>query len=297
MRVLIIGCGYVGLPLGAELTRRGHLVFGLRRSATVEPELRAARIEPLYADITQPEDLAKLPRDFDWMVNCVSSSGGGPAEYRRIYLEGMRNIMRWLAGVPVTKFVSTSSTSVYGQNDGSIVTEESPTTPDSETAQVLLETEKLLLDAARREHFPAVVLRLAGIYGPGRGYWLKRFLDGPSVTEEDRDRILNMVHRDDVVGSIIAPLERGRAGGIYNVVDDEPARLSVLFDWLSRELKRKSPAGDETERRSSGNGGVAATRKRGATNKRVSNRKLREELGYWMKFPSFREGFAELSRR
>ena len=73
MRVLIVGCGYVGVPLGAELVRLGHEVFGLRRSPAAEGELTAAGIRPLIGDVTQPESLAKLPRDFDWVVNCVAA--------------------------------------------------------------------------------------------------------------------------------------------------------------------------------------------------------------------------------
>ena len=94
MRVLIVGCGYVGLPLGVELVRQGHEVFGLRRSVAAEAELKRAGITPLLADITQPESLKNLPRDFDWVVNCVAS--GGADNYRNIYLEGNRNLVAWL---------------------------------------------------------------------------------------------------------------------------------------------------------------------------------------------------------
>ena len=110
-------------------------------------ELKAAGIRPLIADITQPESLAKLPRDFDWVVNCVASGGGSADDYRKIYLEGNRNLISWLADSPPKKFIYTSSTSVYGQNDGSVVTEKSPAEPEEETAKVLVEAEKLLLAA------------------------------------------------------------------------------------------------------------------------------------------------------
>ena len=116
-------------------------------------ELKAAGIRPLVADITQPESLAKLPRDFDWVVNCVASGGGGADDYRKIYLEGNRNLISWLADSPPQKFVYTSSTSVYGQNDGSLVTESSPAEPAADTAKVLVETEKLLLGGARIRNF------------------------------------------------------------------------------------------------------------------------------------------------
>ena len=113
MRVLIVGCGYVGVPLGAELVRLGHEVFGLRRNPAAEAELKAAGIQPLVGDVTRPETLAKLPRDFDWVVNCVAA-GGDAENYREVYLQGTRNLIEWLAPNPPKKFVYTSSTSVYG---------------------------------------------------------------------------------------------------------------------------------------------------------------------------------------
>ena len=220
MRVLIAGCGYVGLPVGAELVRQGHEVFGLLRSTTRQAELQGVGIKPLVADITNPADLAKLPAPFDWVVNCVSSTGGGAEEYRRVYLQGARNLIEWLAAAPPQKFVYTSSTSVYGQTDGALVKETSPTEPPAETARVFVETEKVLLEAARQKKFPAVILRVAGIYGPGRGYWFKQYLKNEVRIEGKGERILNMIHRDDVAGIIIAALERGQPGEIYNAVDD-----------------------------------------------------------------------------
>ncbi len=284
MRVLIVGCGYVGLPLGAEMVRQGHEVFGLRRSQTVEAELRAAGLVPLAADITRLEELRKIPSGYDWIVNCVASSGGGVQEYRQVYLQGTRNLLAWLATAPPRKFVYTSSTSVYGQTDGSWVDENSPTEPEAETARVLLETENVLLEAARDRQFPAVVLRLAGLYGAGRGYWFKQFLQGEAKLEGDGERILNMLHRDDAIGAISAALQRGCPGEVYNAVDDEPMRQLEFFRWLSTRLNRPLPPSVPAN--------PQTARKRGATNKRISNRKLKQELGYQFKYPTFREGLA-----
>src|SRR5882724_1193431 len=206
MRVLIVGCGYVGLPLGAELVRQGHEVAGIRRRQSSEPELRAVGIIPLIADITQPEDLARIPAKYDWVVNCVSSSRGGMDEYEAVYLRGNRNLIEWLAAAPTKKYVNTTSTSVYGQTDGSIVDETSPTEPHAETAKILVAAENLLLQAARVRKFPAIILRIAGIYGPDRGYWFKQYLKGEARIEGKGERVMNMIHRDDVVGSIIAAL-------------------------------------------------------------------------------------------
>ena len=323
MRVLIVGCGYVGLPLVAELVRRGHEVSGLRRSALAEAGLKAAGVTPLHADITRPETLARLPRDFDWVVNCSASGGGGAEDYRKVYLDGNRNLLAWLADSAVKKFVYTSSTSVYAQNDGSVVTETSLVAPEADTAKVLVETEKLLLAATRPlnrppatfsptggegrdegedgsrglgrrppsspHQFPAVILRVAGIYGPGRGYAFKQFLRGEARIEGDGSRVLNMIHRDDLIGIIIAALERGEAGQIYNAADNEPVSQRKFYDWLAAQLKQPLPLQIAPD--------AEVWRKRGVTNKRVSNAKLRAALKYKFQFPDFRAGYAaEIAR-
>lgn len=288
MRALIVGCGYVGLPLGAELVRQGHEVFGMRRSDTGNADLQTAGIKPVVADITKPTDLAKLYGPFDWVVNCVSSTRG-EQDYREVYLQGTRNLLEWLASAPPTKYVYTSSTSVYGQTDGSSVKESSPTEPQSESAQVLVETEKLLLDAAREKNFPAVILRVAGIYGPGRGHLFQQYLRNEAKISGAGDRFINMIHLDDVVGSIVTALKSGRAGDIYNAVDDEAIAQVHFFRWLSETLGKEMPP-FATEAENTG-------RKRGLTNKKVQNRRLKMELGYQFKFPNFRAGYtAEIQR-
>lgn len=285
MRILIIGCGYLGLPLGAELARQGHQVWGMRRTDSSHAQLEVAGITPVIADITDLSTLLRLPNNYDWVVNCVSASGGGVEEYRRVYLEGTRHLLRWLEKAPLKKFVYTSSTSVYGQTDGSTVDESSPTEPEAETAKVLVATEQLLCEAARTG-FPVVILRLSGIYGPTRGYWFKRFLQGDAMLEGDGGRILNMIHRDDAKGAIIAALERGRSGAFYNVTDNEPTTQLALFEFLAKELKRPLPPSLPVD--------PAAASRRGTTNKRISNQRLRDELRYQFKYPTFREGMGSV---
>lgn len=287
MRALIIGLGYVGQALAAELVSQGHDVAGIRRSPLPEAgALTGCRV--LLADVTSPETLPALERPFDWVVNCVAASGGGPDQYGAVYLEGTANVLRWLERGPPQKLVYTSSTGVYGQTDGSHVTEQSRTEPATETGKILVSAERLLL-APEASIIPSVILRVAGIYGPGRGFWLRQFLKGEARIEGDGSRILNMIHRDDLVRTIIAALERGRPGEVYNVVDDEPVGQSEMFRWLSQTLGRPMPTAIPER--------VDPERRRGLTNKWVSNAKLRRELGCCLQYPTFREGFsAELNR-
>ncbi len=136
----------------------------------------------------------------------------------------------------------------------------------------------------REEAFPAVILRLAGIYGPDRGHWFKQYLKNQAAIEGKGERILNMIHRDDVVGAIIAALKLGRPGEVYNVVDNEPVSQLTYFEWLSGALGKALPPFVPED--------PGSLRKRGLTNKRVSNRKLKEELGYQFRYPTFRQGYA-----
>jgi nucleoside-diphosphate-sugar epimerase len=252
----------------------------------------------LDGDVTRPESLAKLPRDFDWVVNCVAA-GGDAENYREVYLQGTRNLVDWLgcgdeaqrrpAPNPLRKFIYTSSTSVYAQNDGSPVKESSATEPLAETSRILAETEKVLLAAAAERKFPAVILRVAGIYGPDRGHRFKQFLQDTAHMEGDGARFLNMIHRDDLTSCIIAALKSGRAGEIYNAVDDEPVSQLHFFQWLAQAVDKPLPPSVPEN--------PDAVRRRGVTNKRVSNRKLKMELGHQFKHPTFRQGYsAELLR-
>jgi nucleoside-diphosphate-sugar epimerase len=287
MRALVIGCGYVGTPLAKRLVELGHEVWGVRRNQDALAELSALGIKPFAADISEPGALDGLPAPFDWVVNLVSSDKGGPPEYRRVYVDGNRNLIEWARQHPVKKLVYTSSTSVYAQNDGSAVKESSPTEPASETSQILVEAEKLLIAAAPA--VPTVVLRVAGIYGPGRGHLFKQYLKNEAKIPGHGTRVTNMIHVDDLVEVIIAALKNGRAGETYNVVDDEPVALLHFYRWLSETLGKWMPpfAPEEQE----------PERKRAITSKKVQNRKMKVELGVQLKYPSFRQGYTAEIRR
>ena len=283
MRVLIVGCGYLGTAAGALLVRAGHKVVGLRRTNEEQDELLCAGIEPVPGDVTDPGSLDRLSGPIDAVVNTVSSSRGGADVYRAVYLEGTRILLDWLRQHPVRRYVYTSSTSVYGQTDGSTVDEDSPAEPGTETGAVLRATEELLLDAARGG-FPAVILRVAGIYGPGRGHLFRQFLEGEARLSGDGHRCMNMIHRDDAATAIVAALERGQGGRIYNCTDDESVTQRDFLAWLSDRLARPMPTPTDEE--------APTRKKRGITHKRVSNLRLRTELGWVPRYPTFREGYA-----
>jgi nucleoside-diphosphate-sugar epimerase len=267
-RILIAGCGYVGQATADLFHAAGWDVEGWTASEESAAALSAKPYLACQVDISNREQVAERTGTFDAVIHCASSRGGGVESYRQIYLNGARNLLDRFAE---TKVLLTSSTSVYAQRDGSWVTEESETKPARETGRVLLETEQLVLE--RR----GIVARLAGIYGPGRSALLSKLLAGTAIIDPENDRFVNQVHRDDIASAIFFLLTREtQRTQIYNVIDDQPMLQSDCYRWLAQRLDRPPPPiGKSTGRR-----------KRGDTNKRVSNAKLRN-LGWTLEYPTF----------
>ena len=273
-RSLIAGCGYVGQAAADLFHGRGWKVEGWTASVHSAGQHAAKPYAVRAMDITNTAGISALGEEFDVIVHCASSGGGDAEKYRRIYWEGARTL---LSVFPSARLIFTSSTSVYAQEHGVLVDETSPANPAHEKGRVLRETEELVL--ARR----GIVARLAGIYGPRRSFLLRTFLAGEAVLDRERDRVINQVHRDDIVSALflLAEREAGLEGQIYNVVDDQPILTSDAYQWLSEHLHKSLPAGK-----------IAAGRKRGDSNKRVSNKKLRA-LGWEPRFPGLAAGMTE----
>ncbi len=275
-RVLIVGCGFVGEAAADLFHAAGWEVTGWTHSAESAARLASVKPYPVSAhDITDAEQVVVAARAMpdggmlDALVDCVSSGrGGGPEAYRRVYLEGARNLG---AGWRAARFVYTGSTSVYAQVDGSVVDESSPAEPDRETGRILRETEDVVLAAPG-----GVVARLAGIYGPGRSNLLRKFLAGEAVIEGDGGRWLNQIHRDDAAAALFRLAQPDAPPGVYNVADDSPLTQLELYRSLSAEFDRPLPPHGPEDR----------NRKRGWTSKRVNNGRLRA-LGWRPHYPSF----------
>lgn len=273
-RILIAGCGYVGQAAADLFHERGWKVEGWTASVESAGKLAAKPYAVRAVDITDAAEVSALEEEFDVIVQCASSGGGDAEKYRRIYLEGARTL---LGAFPHARLIFAGSTSVYAQQHGVLVDETSPANPAHAKGRVLRETEDLVL--ARH----GIVARLAGIYGPGRSFLVRTFLAGEAVLDPERDRFINQAHRDDIVSALFLLAEGGAdlGGQIYNVVDDQPILTSEAYRWLSAHLPGALPAGR-----------AAAARKRGESNKRVSNKKLRT-LGWELRFPDFPAGMTK----
>ncbi|MEM9478844.1 MAG: NAD-dependent epimerase/dehydratase family protein [Verrucomicrobiota bacterium] len=276
MRCLVAGCGFVGEIVCQILHERGDEVIGVVRSADSARKLAGQNGFAVEAadlsDSKSIEALAGRVGAMDAVVHCASSGRGGDrkAKYQAVYVDGCRNL---LEAFPEVRLIFVSSSSVYGQKDGSEVTEESATEPDTATSRILLEAEKIAIEAG------GAVARLAGIYGPGRSFLLKRFLEGASAIDGEQEgakgRWVNQIHREDAASGIVAMLDKS-CSGVFNVADSRPMQQREIFDEFCQRFEKPLPPVKAPD----------FERPRGWSDKRVSNAKLRS-IGWQPRYASY----------
>ena len=238
---------------------------------------------------------AQLTGRWDAAVNLVSSAGGGLEGYKLSYLEGNRSIREWAGNVDVGRFIYTSATSVYPQTDGRWVSEED--VPEinhlSPSGAILRKAELEILGS---EAIPErIVARLAGIYGPGRHLYLDRMREGAASLPGDGSAWLNLIYLKDIVDVLLHMLDTPLVGPaqVFNVVDNEPARKQAIVDWLAGELAVSRIKFDPSDP------GPRASRRKvqgGLPNRRVSNARLRQLLGWEPRFPDYKSGYRDIMR-
>lgn len=276
-QILIAGCGDVGTALGLVLAARGDRVWGLRR----DPSSLPAVIHPVSADLTDPSTLRTLPAGLDAVVYAAAAGGRDDARYRAIYVDGVRNVIDALVagGQAPARLLFTSSTGVYGQTDGGWVDEAASTEPTGFSGRRVLEGEQLV----RATPWPSTVVRLGGIYGPGRTFLLRLARTGaPLPPASAAPRYTNRIHRDDAAGLLAHVLGSTELPGVLNGVDDDPAPYDEVLTWICHHAGWPPPPRD-----------AAATVAGRGGNKRVANRAL-HACGYALRYPSYREGYAAL---
>jgi nucleoside-diphosphate-sugar epimerase len=277
MKKLIIGCGYVGRRLAACWKQQGHQVFATTRRPDHAAEFTALGWKPILCDVVNS---AMRQQNVDVAVIAVGFDRSSGQTMRAVYVDGLRNVLQM---VPTTaRLIYVSSTSVYGQTSGEMVDEQAETAPQESSGQVVLDAERAL-----REVRPgAIVLRFAGIYGPGRLLREQAIRAGQPIVAAP-DRWLNLIQVDDGVRAIEAAESRAQPGQIYNIADDEPVRRIDFFTHLATQLGAPTPRFEPVPE------GQSPPHE--LTNRRISNRRMREELQVELAYPSYREGVANLT--
>lgn len=283
---MIFGCGYLGTALADHLMEQGLRVGALTRNLERAAELKAKGLsEVIVADLEHTDWRSLLRGSYESVVNCVSSAGGGIDGYRKSYVEGQKRILEWAEAQKLRRFVYTSSTSVYPQDDGMKVDEGATTEAAPPTGKILLESESLV-QAHAHLYASWYVLRLAGIYGPGRHYLLQQLRENGGVIPGRGDYHMNMIHRDDAVAAILCALAGTGPSGIYNICDNAPATKEAVLRDLASRLKMPLPTFDpqSISPRLQRRGGHMPDRV-------ISNQKARVQLGWTPLYPSYLEGY------
>lgn len=272
-KILIIGCGDIGYPAGMALQAAGHQITGLKR----QPDQLDSDFPMIRADICQVESLKNVQLDFDAVLFIVSPDNRQESAYQRLFGDGLNNVLAHFAkGDKPPKWLMVSSTSVYGQNQGEWVDENSATQPDNPCSQWLVAAEQSLW-ADNPEN---CIVRFSGIYGAGRESLLRRAASGASV-QYNPPLYTNRIHRDDCVAVLVFLIEKQLLGELahncYLATDDYPVTQWEIMNWLAEQYGYPPPvqvnsAGDT------------------AQNKRCLNTRLKS-IGYRFLYPGYRDGY------
>jgi nucleoside-diphosphate-sugar epimerase len=273
VKALIAGAGYVGTALAQRLVAQGHEVVVLRRSERPPP----AGAHAFRADLTVPAALEALP-PAELVFYTAAADERSDAAYRLAYALGLARLVERLARMrPLPqRLLFTSSTAVYGQQDGEWVDESSPTEPADFAGRRLLEGEAIVRGAP----FPGTVLRLGGIYGPGRSSLVERVRAGASAAPGYTNRI----HRDDAAAALAHLAALPQVEGTLIGVDSEPALACEVLAWLARRLELPVPPPAQ---------GATPAARAARGSKRCRNARLLA-TGFRFRYPTYREGYEAL---
>lgn len=278
--ILVFGCGYLGQRVAEKAAFSQQKVWATTRSASKADLLRAAGIEPLLADWTDQEALCGLPEVKRILVAVSYDRGGGHNRYDS-QVGGLRNLLQAIS--PAAHLCYISTTGVYHQTDGSWVDEDSPTEPSREGGKVHLMAERLLGEL--RPEAPWTILRLAGIYGPGRVPRIADVIAGRPIASPP-DGFLNLIHVDDAADAVLATWSTAQRR-LYVVADDSPVLRSEFYREIARQCNAPDPRFVEPA-------DDAPERSRAASNKRVRNQRFKNDLTPQLRFPTYREGLASI---
>lgn len=277
MAKLIFGCGYLGLRVAQRWLAGGHSVYAVTRTQQRADELAEIGIRSIVADVTQPESLVDLPAATT-VLYAVGYDRRQGQSMREVYVAGMRNV---LGALPkeTGRILYISSTGVYGDSAGEWVDEDTPCSPQREGGRACLAAEKVL--AAHPLGPSSVVLRLAGIYGPGRIPRKDLLIAGEPIPAP-ADGYLNLIHVDDAAAVVLAA-ERASTPRTYVVSDGHPGQRREYYLELARLVNASAPTFVEPPP-------TSPAAKRAAADKRASNARLLRELDVRLAYPSYREG-------
>lgn len=294
--ILVAGCGYLGSALAGKLVRDGHKVTTVSRSG-LDSQLSNVRV--VHADLLSPALGEFLPECFDVVVYAVSPDERTREGYLNCYQRALANLLSVLEGQSA-RVLLCSSTAVYGQNDGSIVDENSPTIPYNFRGDTILGAEKLISESS----FEATSIRFAGIYGPGRTVLLDKVRQS-SLASGQLDFALdsswtNRIHLDDCVGVLRHLIGLTRVMPCYVAADSCPALRGEVLQWLSDHHRQNAERDCDLVGWAAVSGKSAGGLHKDCPMQSKGKRCLNSRLlhsGYEFKYPDYKSGYLTLIDR
>jgi nucleoside-diphosphate-sugar epimerase len=282
MAKLIFGCGYLGLRVARRWRSAGETVYAVTRSAQRAEQLAAEGINSLVANLAGDSQVV-LPQDVETVLFAVGYDRACDRTMHEVCAGGLERAIRWLPPA-VERFFFMSSTGVYGQVDGETVDEDSTCQPEREGGRACLAAEELL--RASRIGPQSIILRLAGLYGPGRIPRAKELIAGQPIAAP-ASGWLNLIHVEDAAQIVLLAEARTRPPRTYVVSDGQPVERREYYQELARLLGAPPPRFIDSPPDS-------AAVERASSNKRVDSRRMFDELAPVLQFPSYRDGLAAI---
>jgi nucleoside-diphosphate-sugar epimerase len=279
--LLCFGFGFSARTLASRLIATGWSVSATSRSAAGRGIVAAAGATPLPF----PAAASAIDAATHILVSAPPGDEGDP-----VILAHRENLIRRAGQLSWAGYLST--TGVYGDRGGGPVDEESPLEPSTDRGRRRLNAEAAWLGLFRDHGLPVHIFRLAGIYGPGRNQ-LEAILDGSARRVIKPGQVFSRIHVDDIAGVLMASMARPHPGRAYNVCDDEPCPPQDVVAFAAELLGRPLPPAIPFEEA----GLSPMARSFYAESKRVDNRRIKDELGYALAFPTYREGLTALARQ
>lgn len=283
--LLCFGLGYSARVFARRMLERGWQVLGTTRTQEKALQLRSEGFETLVFDGSALTDEleAAISQATHILVSAAPGKSGDPV------LACTREAISSAGKVSWIGYLSTVG--VYGDHDGEWVDEASELRPCSERSRKRVAAERAWLALGEDYSKPVMLFRLSGIYGPGRGP-LEKVRSGQARRIVKPGQVFNRIHVEDIANALEASVQRPRGGAIYNVTDDEPAPpqdvVACCCELLGVELPPEIPFEDADL--------TPMGRSFYGENKRVSNTRIKEELGVELAYPTFREGMTVLAR-
>lgn len=271
MQILIIGCGYLGLRAAQRWIENGHEVYALTRSEERARQWESLGIHPVVGDVLDVASLKQLP-EADVCLYSVGYDRTATASKREVYVTGLQNVLQTLNG-RISKLIYISSTSVYGQNNGEIVDESSPCTPETEAGQICVDAERRVNEYQQSGDIPsATILRLSGLYGPQRLIARIDQLKNGASLSGNPEAWLNLIHVDDAVEAVFRLAECPAVAPLYLLSDDAPLRRKEFYSAITQLVGAPAPTFSPD-----GDSGLG---------KRCDNTFIRQSLNLTLRYPN-----------